>query len=115
MTDWENEVRQMLKSELARNGVGYRDLVLLLKGIGVIETESSIANKISRGKFSCIFFIQALRAIGVDTVSVAARARNSQKSKPPGERLEGHTPPRHEHSDDSLAGQKSADSESTKL
>jgi hypothetical protein len=89
MTDWENEVKQMLKSELARDGVSYRNLVLRLKELGVRETESSIANKISRGKFSCTFFVQCLRAIGVDTISVAARTQNKIEAKYSGEQSEG--------------------------
>jgi hypothetical protein len=37
----------------------------------VEETERSIASKISRGAFSFAFFIQCMRAIGVEQVDVS--------------------------------------------
>jgi hypothetical protein len=42
--------RQVLKAELARADVGYRELAERLKKHGLQETEASIANKISRGR-----------------------------------------------------------------
>lgn len=76
MTNWEKEAKQMLKAELARSGVRYTDLVSKLEAIGVKDTEGAIANKIARGKFSFVFFLQCMRAIGVTAVSVADRTPN---------------------------------------
>jgi hypothetical protein len=44
--------------------VGYRDLAERLERLGVSETEQNIANKISRGGFPAVFFVQCLRAVG---------------------------------------------------
>lgn len=68
--EWENKVKLMLKGELARKGVTYAQLVGKLADIGVHDTEPNIRNKISRGKFTAVFLIQCLEAIGVKSVSV---------------------------------------------
>ena len=65
---WEDRARRLLKAELARADVGYRDLAERLKKHGIKETEACIANKISRGTFSATFFLASLVAIGAETV-----------------------------------------------
>jgi Domain of unknown function (DUF6471) len=65
---WEDRARRLLKAELARADVGYRELAERLKKHGMKETEASIANKISRGTFSATFLLASLVAIGADTV-----------------------------------------------
>jgi hypothetical protein len=62
--EWENKVKLLLKGELARRGITYAQLVGKLADIGVMDTEPNIRNKISRGKFTAVFFIQCLQAIG---------------------------------------------------
>lgn len=61
--DWQGRVKRLLKGELARRGVSYRELAERLGKIGVSETEANIANKISRGGFSAVFLLQCLDAI----------------------------------------------------
>ena len=65
---WEDRAKRLLKAELARAGIGYRDLAERLKKHGMKETEASIANKISRGTFSATFLLASLVAIGAETV-----------------------------------------------
>lgn len=67
--DWENEARRIVKAELARRGMTYERLAKRLKTIGINETERSIANKMSRGTFSFIFFLQCMKAIGNNEVA----------------------------------------------
>jgi hypothetical protein len=62
--DWYQVARNVLRAELVRHGVSYRQLGLLLADIGVTETERSIANKLSRGSFSFAFYLQCMRALG---------------------------------------------------
>ncbi len=64
-TEWESRIANMLKGELKRNGVTYAHLVEKLADIGISEKEINIANKLSRGKFSAVFLMQCLEAIGV--------------------------------------------------
>lgn len=64
----EEKAKNLLKAELKRRGLSYRDLAEKLAAVGVGETERNLNNKISRGGFSAAFLIQCLDAIGSDTV-----------------------------------------------
>jgi len=66
--EWEDRVKGMLKGELKRRGVTYADLVGKLADIGVMDSEPNIRNKISRGKFTAVFLIQCMEAIGASEV-----------------------------------------------
>lgn len=63
--DWQERTKGILKAELKRKGLSYRDLAERLTAIGVPESETNIKNKISRGGFTAVFFLQCLSAIGV--------------------------------------------------
>ena len=63
-TDWAERAKSLLKAELKRRNVGYRELAEKLTAMGIPETERNIANKISRGGFTAAFLIQCLSAIG---------------------------------------------------
>ena len=66
--EWESLVKGMLKAELTRRGITYAQLVGKLADIGVMDSEPNIRNKISRGKFTAVFLVQCLTAIGVTDV-----------------------------------------------
>jgi len=66
--EWQERVKGLLRAELKRRNVGYRELAEKLTAMGIPETEANIANKISRGGFTAAFFIQCLKAIGVSTL-----------------------------------------------
>lgn len=68
MQDWEKHVKGILKAELKRRHVSYKDLAEKLRTHGIEENERNIANKIARGSFTAVFFIQCLTAIGCHTV-----------------------------------------------
>ena len=63
-TEWEARVKGILKSELKRRNVSYAQLVDKLAAIGVVDSEPNIRNKLSRGKFTAVFLLQCLEAIG---------------------------------------------------
>jgi hypothetical protein len=65
---WEERVKALLKAELKRRNVGYRELAEKLTAMGLPETERNIANKISRGGFTAAFFVECLSAIGCTTL-----------------------------------------------
>ena len=67
-TEWEAKVKGLLKGELKRRNVSYAQLVERLAAIGVVDSEPNIRNKLSRGKFTAVFLIQCLEAIGVETI-----------------------------------------------
>jgi len=66
--EWQDRVKGVLKAELKRKGVSYADLAAKLTKMGIPETERNISNKLSRGSFTAVFFVQCLLAIGVHTV-----------------------------------------------
>ena len=63
-TDWEAKVQGILKAELKKRGVTYSQLVEKLAAVGVHETEPNIRNKLARGKFTAVFLVQCLEAVG---------------------------------------------------
>ena len=65
---WQDRVKGILKAELARRHISYRDLADRLTAIGVRDNERNIANKLSRGTFTAAFFIQCLDAIDCRTL-----------------------------------------------
>ena len=67
-TDWEAKVANLLKAELKRRGVTYALRVESLAEIGVDEKEVNIRNKLARGKFSAVFLIQCIEAIGISSL-----------------------------------------------
>lgn len=66
--EWQDRVKNMLKAELKRRGISYKELATRLEAMGIHETERNINNKISRGGFSATFFVQCLQAIGCETL-----------------------------------------------
>ena len=66
--DWEAKVKGLLKGELKRRNVSYGQLVEKLAAIGVVDSEPNIRNKLSRGKFTAVFLIQCLEAIGASSL-----------------------------------------------
>lgn len=70
-TEWEQRVSNLLKSELKRKGVTYGQLVQKLAEIGIDEREANIKNKLSRGKFSAVFLVQCLEAIGAPSLRLS--------------------------------------------
>jgi hypothetical protein len=67
-SEWQAKVKGLLKSELKRKNVGYRELAERLAAVGVHDSERNIANKISRGSFTAVFFLQCLEAIGASSL-----------------------------------------------
>ncbi|MCB2057165.1 MAG: hypothetical protein H6916_12900 [Novosphingobium sp.] len=69
-TEWEAKVKGLLKGELKRRNVSYAQLVDKLAAIGVVDSEPNIRNKLSRGKFTAVFLIQCLEAIGASKLNL---------------------------------------------
>ena len=69
--EWEAKVKALLKSELKRRNVTYAGLVDKLKEIGVVDSEPNIRNKLARGKFTAVFLLQCLEAIGASSLRLS--------------------------------------------
>lgn len=70
-SEWETKVKGLLKGELKRRGVTYQQLVEKLAAIGVVDSEPNIRNKLARGKFTAVFLIQCLEAIGASSLRLS--------------------------------------------
>lgn len=68
---FEEKTKNLLKGELKRRGLSYRELAEKLSALGIHETERNLANKISRGGFSAAFLIQCLEAIGAPSLRLS--------------------------------------------
>ncbi len=69
--EWQERTKGLLKAELKRRNMGYRELAEKLTAMGIPESERNIANKISRGGFTAVFFLQCLEAMGCQSIRVA--------------------------------------------
>jgi Domain of unknown function (DUF6471) len=66
--DWQAQAKGIIRGELKRRNLNYKDLADRLQALGVRETERNIANKISRGGFTATFLLQCIEAIGVQNI-----------------------------------------------
>lgn len=66
--NWQAHVKNILKGELARRGLSYADLADRLATIGVADSARNITNKVGRGTFTAVFFVQCMQAIGAKTI-----------------------------------------------
>lgn len=70
--EWEAKAKGLLKGELKRRNVTYAQLVDKLGAIGVSETEPNVRNKLARGKFTAVFLLQCLEAVGASSLRLSA-------------------------------------------
>lgn len=77
MDEYYVEASRILKAELVRRGIGYKDLARILED----ESYVQLKTKINRGSFSAGFLIKVLRAIDAPEIDVSSRS---------GQPAEGH-------------------------
>jgi hypothetical protein len=65
---WVTLVKGILRAEMTRRGMTYEQLAEKLADVAVNDTAVNIRNKVARGGFSAVFFVQCLRAMGCSTV-----------------------------------------------
>ena len=62
-SEWEAKAANILKSQLKLKGVSYAQLAELIG-----DKEPNVRNKLSRGKFSAAYFLEALTSLGVSSI-----------------------------------------------
>ncbi len=67
---WTKIVSKILKTELAKRGMDYAELVEKLSYLNVHIKVEDLRARISRGTFGTTLFIQCLRAIGVKNLQL---------------------------------------------
>jgi hypothetical protein len=82
MSEWNNKVKRILKSELVKRGLSTEDLTNLLNENGCTESKSSVDSKISRGTFSASFFMQCLYVIGCTKIDMQEYRSTFTNPKP---------------------------------
>lgn len=67
---WEELAKNLLRAEMMRKGVSFATLPERLAAIGVTDSESNLRNKVGRGRFTAVFFMQCMMALGVKWIEV---------------------------------------------
>jgi hypothetical protein len=62
------QLQALLKIELQKRGIDYRQLVRGLAHMGVEETEASLAEKLDRGVADKVFLLQCFEAAGAPVI-----------------------------------------------
>jgi hypothetical protein len=68
--DWQAQAKGIIRGELKRRSLSYADLAERLTALGVKERPENVNNKIARGSFTAVFFLQCLEAIGARTIHI---------------------------------------------
>ena len=76
--DWQADIKGILKAEMKRRDFSYADLASVLGDYGVQESEANLRNKVSRGGFSAVFFLQVMTALGVHVLPLNLFAYDQQ-------------------------------------
>jgi hypothetical protein len=66
--EWHERVAGMVKAEMARRNISYRELEARLRAMGVEDNEKNLSTKISRGRIGAAFFFQCMKAMGCQTI-----------------------------------------------
>jgi hypothetical protein len=65
-----DRARNLLKEELQRRGIGYRDLAQRLTRMGLPTSEQEVAAAIAAGDFPATFMVQCFEAMGAPVISL---------------------------------------------
>jgi hypothetical protein len=82
---WEELTKNLLRAEMMKRGVSFATLPERLAAIGVTDTESNLRNKVGRGRFTAVFFMQCMFALGAkwievpDSIEEAGQSGGAQK------------------------------------
>lgn len=82
-TAWSEAAKGLLKSEMARRNVSYAQLAMLLERDGVPASAESLVTRVNRGQFTFAFFIQAVTAMGCETVHLTGLRHDGGKFSVP--------------------------------
>lgn len=65
---WERQAKNLVRAELMRRGMSQEHLLSELAKLGVEDTLPNFRKKLSRGRFTAVFLLQVMAAIGVDWI-----------------------------------------------
>lgn len=73
MDEWARRATRLLRIEMERQDVTFKELSRRLEPLGVELGSAQLSNKINRGRFTLAFFLQCMRALNVDVVRLFDR------------------------------------------
>lgn len=77
--EWKNISKGILKSELSKKCIDYKLLSEKLKNLGITETPANINSKINRATFSFAFFLQCMKAIETNNITIGINEDMNEK------------------------------------
>ncbi|PZU17651.1 MAG: hypothetical protein DI591_02355 [Citromicrobium sp.] len=77
--DWEEMVKNMLRAQMMLEGVSYAALADRLAELGIMDNELNLRNKVSRGRFTAVFFMQCMMALGADRLKMPASVEEAAR------------------------------------
>ena len=90
---WEEMVKNILRAEMMRRGVSYAGLADRLDEYGIEDNELNLRNKVSRGRFTAVFFMQCMQALGVDILQIPHAVEEAAKKGGAQKLAKGRTGP----------------------
>jgi Domain of unknown function (DUF6471) len=72
--EWAEDVKRLLRAEMARRGLTYEELAEQLAAIGLKDSAVNLRNKVARGRFSAVFLVQCLTAMGARALRLSETA-----------------------------------------
>lgn len=81
MEEWTRLARRLLLNEMDKRGVRFKKLSSLLERQGVTLEVIPLTNKVNRGTFSFVFFLQCMRALEVEVVRLFDKELDAAKGK----------------------------------
>ena len=76
---WEELAKNILRAQMMANGVSYATLAERLATFGIADNELNLRNKVSRGRFTAVFLMQCLTALGADWIKVPTLAEGGRQ------------------------------------
>lgn len=76
---WEELVKNMLRAQMMLEGVSYAALAERLAAFGITDNELNLRNKVSRGRFTAVFFMQCMMALGADRIKMPASVEEAAR------------------------------------
>jgi len=76
---WEELAKNILRAQMMANGVSYATLAERLAAFGITDNELNLRNKVSRGRFTAVFLMQCLTALGADWIKVPTLAEGGRQ------------------------------------
>ncbi|MFC3627785.1 DUF6471 domain-containing protein [Vogesella amnigena] len=67
---WEDRAHELLRVEMKRRKIGYKELSRLLTPYGIEESPDQLNRKVNRKRFSAAFLFACLAAMEVTTIDV---------------------------------------------